>query len=253
MCLVVIAWQLHPSQDLIVAANRDEQHARAATSLDCWPESPGVAAGRDLVAGGTWLGVDADGRFACVTNYRGEPARSSSPRSRGQLVSGFLGAGVSAADYLDHLAGKAEEYPGFSLLIADQKSLWYASNRSAGFARRLPAGVHGLSNDLLDVGWAKVDRCKLGLREALDAGDPDPETLFALLAERHIEASGTPNLPWPATSGPFIADKSYGTRASTLVMRQPGSTWISERRFGPEGRLEGRTALQVAHTTLNGA
>jgi uncharacterized protein with NRDE domain len=246
MCLLVIAWQLHPAQDLIVAANRDERHERATAPLDLWHELPGVAAGRDLVAGGSWLGVDRHGRFACVTNYRGEPTQAGSSHSRGRLVSGFLGSGASAADYLDRLAGDAQRYPGFNLVIADGDALWYASNRAPGFSRRLGPGVHGLSNDLLDVAWPKVERCKQGLRDALDTGGTAPNALFELLAEREPGAiPAAAGLPWPATSGPFIAHALYGTRCSTVVLRQPGSTWVGEHRFGPGGKPEGCSALRI--------
>jgi uncharacterized protein with NRDE domain len=246
MCLLVIAWQLHPAQDLIVAANRDERHERATAPLDLWPDLPGVAAGRDLVAGGSWLGVDARGRFACVTNYRGEPTQSGSSHSRGRLVSGFLGGERSAADYLAGLASDAGRYPDFNLLIADGEALWYASNRAPGFSRRLGPGVHGLSNDLLDVAWPKVERCKQGLRAELDAGGTTPTALFDLLAERQPgQMPAATGLPWPASSGPFIAHEHYGTRCSTVVLRQPGSTWVGERRFGPNGRPEGSSALRI--------
>jgi uncharacterized protein with NRDE domain len=246
MCLVALAWQLHPTQDLIVAANRDERHGRATAALDLWAELPGVAAGRDLVAGGSWLGVDTRGRFACVTNYRGEPTLAAGKASRGSLVSGYLGGTSSAAHYLAQLGPHAAHYPGFNLVIADADGLWYASNRAARFAQRLQPGVHGLSNDLLDVAWPKVERCKQGLRAQLDAGGPEPDALFELLAERETGAAATTTgLPWPATSGPFIAHDDYGTRCSTVVVREPGSTWVKERRFGRGGRYDGSSALRI--------
>jgi len=246
MCLVALAWQLHPAQDLIVAANRDERHARATAPLDLWTDLPGVAAGRDLAAGGTWLGIDTRGRFACVTNYRGEPTQAGSSHSRGRLVSGFLGGTAGPADYLAALEADADRYPGFNLVIADSRTLWYASNRATTFAQRLGPGVHGLSNDLLDVGWPKVERCKQGLRRELDAGGPAPAGLFDLLAEREPgSAPASAGLPWPATSGPFIAHDDYGTRCSTVVLRQPGSTWVGERRFGRAGQADGSSALRI--------
>jgi len=253
MCLLVLAWQLHPAQDLIVAANRDERHERPTAALDVWQDLPGVAAGRDLVAGGGWLGVDARGRFAAVTNYRGEPTRAGSSHSRGLLVSAFLGGELSAADYLARLAPDTQSYPGFNLVIADGDALWYASNRAEGYSRRLQPGVHALSNDLLDVAWPKVERSKQGLRAALDAGEATPDALFALLAEREPGAApAASGLPWPATSGPFIAHDRYGTRCSTVVYRERGSTWVGERRFGPGGRPDGSSALRI-HTRASGS
>lgn len=248
MCLLVLAWQTHPRFDLLVAANRDEQHARATAALDYWPEVPGMAAGRDLVAGGSWLAVDRQGRFAGVTNFRGEPSTPGSSRSRGRLVTDFLAGSAPAAQYLEALAAEAGSYPGFNLLLVDGQELWYASNRSERFARRLGPGVHGLSNDLLDVAWPKVERCMGALREHLDAGHGAAEPLFDMLGDRQrAPAPGAPGLPWPATSGPFIAHALYGTRSSTLVTREPGATWVSERRFGPAGDPQGQTQLRLPH------
>jgi uncharacterized protein with NRDE domain len=248
MCLLVVAWGLHARYDLIVAANRDEQHARATAALDYWSDVPGMAAGRDLVAGGSWLAADKRGRFACVTNFRGEPSQPGSSHSRGRLVADFLAGDRPAPDYLGALEPAAAGFPGFNLLLADSSGLWYASNRSRRFASALGRGVHGLSNDLLDVAWPKVERSKQGLRQFLDRGSADARGLFELLAERDPgPAPAQAGLPWPATSGPFIAHERYGTRCSTLVTRDAGSTWVAERRFGPTGKPQGETQLRLRH------
>ena len=251
MCLLVVAYGLHPRFDLLVGANRDERHDRASAPLDRWQEFPGLVAGRDLVAGGSWLGVDAQGRFASVTNFRDEEATAPGGPSRGGLVSQFLAAGCSPEEYLARLAPRAADYAGFNLLLADRDSLWYASNRAPGFARRLPQGVHGLSNHLLDTPWPKVELSKQGLRGLVDAGSDPLLPLFDLLAEREapqvaVEAAGAPTLPWPAISGPFIAHEIYGTRCSTVVTRDAAVTRINERRFRPLGIADGDTQFQFA-------
>src|SRR6185295_11671730 len=89
MCLIVLGWRVHAEHPLIVAANRDEFHARPAAPAAFWEDHPGILAGRDLEAGGTWMGGSRSGRFAAVTNYRG--GRDPSAKvSRGALVTGFL-------------------------------------------------------------------------------------------------------------------------------------------------------------------
>ena len=89
MCLILLAWKVHADYPLVVAANRDEFHARPASAAAFWPDHPDILAGRDLQAKGTWLGIARNGRFASVTNYRGglDP---NAKESRGALVTGFL-------------------------------------------------------------------------------------------------------------------------------------------------------------------
>src|SRR4051812_27063017 len=128
MCLILLAWRAHAAYPLIVAANRDEFHARPASAAGFWSDRPSVLAGRDLTAGGTWMGVDRSGRFAAVTNYRGahEP---SAAHSRGALVTGFLLDARTPAAYMDVVFGESNSYSGFNLLVADGGELWWMSNR----------------------------------------------------------------------------------------------------------------------------
>ena len=137
MCLIVLAWRVHPEQALIVAANRDEFHARPAAPAGYWEDHPDILAGRDLEARGTWMGVSRAGKFAAVTNYRGA-AEPSAAESRGALVSRYLANGAAAGTYLTRIDGKS--YSGFNLLAADDTELWWMSNRD-GPARRLEPGA----------------------------------------------------------------------------------------------------------------
>src|SRR5262249_49783542 len=153
VCLLVLSWEMHQRYRLIVAANRDEFHDRPAASLGRWTGSPDIVAGRDLRAGGTWLGIDRARRFGTVTNYRDLQRPPAGAPSRGGLVPSYLAQPGSAADFLRHLEPTAEAYSGFNLLLTDRRELWYASNRAAPFARALSPGVYGLSNHLLDTPW----------------------------------------------------------------------------------------------------
>ena len=83
MCLVLVAWQQDDALPLIVAGNRDEFHARLTEPLHWWSDKPQILAGRDLEAGGTWLAVGRNGRFATVTNFRDADHPQARFRSRG--------------------------------------------------------------------------------------------------------------------------------------------------------------------------
>src|SRR6187551_3745570 len=158
MCLLVLAWRCHPRHRLVVAANRDEFHARAAAPLGPWGPPSGVIGGRDLLAGGAWFAVDTRRRFGIVTNFREFGQQRSSAPSRGALIPGFLAGFDSAGACLQALEPEAPAYAGFNLLLADRDSLWYASNRAAPFASELPPGIYGLSNEFLDTPWPKLVR-----------------------------------------------------------------------------------------------
>ena len=167
MCLLVLAWRVHARYRLVVAANRDEFHARPAAPLAKWPPPAELLAGRDLRSQGTWLGIDQARRFGVVTNFRElQPPRTGAP-SRGDLVPGFLAAHGEhpvgrAGDFLAALEPRAAAWSGFNLLLADADALWYASNRTTPFARELGPGVYGLANESLDTPWPKLQRVRSG-------------------------------------------------------------------------------------------
>lgn len=242
MCLIALAWQAHPDYPLIVAANRDEFHARATAPACFWPEAPAVLAGRDLAAGGTWLGVTRAGRFAALTNFR-EPGRPQGLRSRGLLVSEYLQAAQSPAAYAEAVMADADHYSGFSLLLGDADSLLVLSNRGTP-PRALPPGVYGLSNHLLDSNWPKVGRAREALRVQLAA--PAVSPLMDLLADD----AAAPDEDLPDTgvglalerllAPPFIRSSAYGTRSSAVLLLGQRRIRFVEQGFGPEGPGERR-------------
>src|SRR5271169_2226818 len=128
MCLILVAWRKHAAFPLVVAANRDELHARPAARAAFWKDHPAILAGRDLEAGGTWMGVTRSGRFAAVTNYRGG-RDANAVGSRGALVTNFLLQSKSPESYISELSKKKDSYSGFNLLAADGDELWWLSNR----------------------------------------------------------------------------------------------------------------------------
>ncbi len=248
MCLIVFAWRPGHARPLIVAANRDEFYARPTQALAAWDEAPGVHAGRDLEAGGTWLGVGPQGKFAALTNIR-NPGQPLGSRSRGELVAGYLRGELSVEAYLDKMAGEARHYSGFNLLVGDGRQLGYLHGGDAT-PRLLEAGVYGLSNAALDTPWPKLVKAREGLRERLD--DPDPVELFDLLgdhrpaADAELPSTGVGLATERLLSSVFIASQNYGTRASTvLIVEADGRRRLVERSFGPFGGHLGEVELML--------
>ena len=241
MCLVLFAYEVHPSYRLILAANRDEFYERPTEAASFWRDAPGVLAGRDLLHGGTWLGVTRAGRFAAVTNFRDSSAKLDGARSRGALVTDFLKGGQSPAGYARAVAAGAQAYNGFNLLAGDARSLYYFSNRGGAPAKLAP-GVYGLSNHLLDTPWPKVVRGKRALAEVVESGDAlAPEAVVQILSDRvraadaELPDTGVGVLVERLLSPLFIVSPGYGTRCSTVVLvGRDGRLTFVERTFGAE-------------------
>lgn len=253
MCLVLVALKSHPEYPLIVAANRDEFYDRPTTPAAFWPDAPDVLGGRDLQAGGSWLGIDVRGRFAAVTNYRQGQRENAAPRSRGHLVSDFLTGNLAAPAYMERVQRDADRYNGFNLIAGNLSSLCYYSNRE-GAVRSLTPGVYGLSNHLLNTPWPKVAESKRAFGALLQGRSPELiDQLFALLSDPR--QAGDDQLPttgvgpeWERLlSSAFIASEDYGTRASTVVLVQrDGRIVLVERSFGRGGVPGGTVRLDVA-------
>lgn len=248
MCLIVFAWRPGHAQPLVVAANRDEFYARPAKPLAQWAEAPHVYAGRDIEAGGTWLGIGADGRFAALTNIR-EPHRPPSRRSRGELVSEFLIGNQSIGEYFADVGRRSVEYAGFNLLLGTRDQLWHFNSRELA-AQPLSAGIYGLSNAGLDTPWPKLLKAKAALAEVL--GDPQPQSLLALLKDTQtapfseLPDTGVGLATESLLSSVFITSTSYGTRASTaLIVNADGSRLMVEHSFGPLGGRLGEVQVQA--------
>ncbi len=250
MCLLALAWRTDAQHPLVLAANRDEFHARPAAPMQRWQDAP-ILGGRDLQAGGTWLAFGSGGRFGIVTNFREMTRPRRAAPSRGELVPRFLAGDASAAQYLAALEVDAMAYAGFNLLLGDGESLWYASNRADEFARPLPPGVYGLSNHFLDTPWPKLLRLRDRLQALLPHPDPALELLAALedrsRAELHdLPATGlTPE--WEhVVSAPFVLHPDYGTRCATVALLDAaGSGRVRERRYGSDGQPIGEAEFEL--------
>ncbi|WXL25425.1 NRDE family protein [Ectopseudomonas mendocina] len=247
MCLIVFAWQPGHSQPLILAANRDEFFPRPCLAAAPWPDAPGIIAGRDLQAGGTWLGLGPEGRFAALTNIR-DLSLPQGERSRGDLPVEFLRGSHTPEQYLHEVAEQHQLYGGFNLLVGDQNELWHFNSKSA-VINRLKAGVYGVSNADLNTPWPKLERAKRALKNALPTSDPI--ALFNLLndsqraADEELPQTGISLEMERMLSSVFIASTGYGTRASTvLTAHADGSRIMHERSYGPDGVFLGEVRIE---------
>lgn len=249
MCLLIFAHQPGATCPLVVAANRDEFHARPTAPSRFWPERPALLAGRDLEAGGTWMGVTAQGRFAAITNFRDPDRTAPAPRSRGALPLDFLVGTAGCAEYLEAIAADGPQYAGFNLLVGDGEQLWYFSNvpeNGAALPRQLAPGIYGLSNARLDTPWPKVTIGKRALSSVLRAGPPTHRALAEVVGDTGLaepaalDAQGLRGEMDQLLSAQFIVTPAYGTRSRTTLWRDSeGHTHWREQSFNPQGELTG--------------
>jgi len=252
VCLAVIALDAHPDYSIVLAANRDEYHARRAQAAHWWTDADAspILAGRDLAQGGTWLGLAPDGRFAFVTNVR-EPGRfDPNAPSRGALVPALLRERRDFTDALAAIVADAQRYNGFNLVAGDASAAAFGSNRAAGIVR-LARGIHGVSNAGLDTPWPKLVRAKAGLAAWVASGETDPATLWQVLADTRLASdhelpnTGITRERERLLSSPFIVSGDYGTRCSTLVMLgRDAIAQFVERSFDARGRATGEVAFR---------
>jgi uncharacterized protein with NRDE domain len=243
MCLILVAWRAHPDYPLVVAANRDEFFARRTAAASFWPDRK-ILAGRDLQAGGTWLGIHhGTGRFAALTNYRDPARQRDGLTSRGLLVTDFLTSDTPATSWLEGLARRATDYNGFNLMAGDANSLACLASIT-GEVRILQPGIYGLSNHLLDSPWPKVEVAKSALATALNAV-PDDSPLFSLLHDDTIHPDDAlprtgVSLEWERLlSSAFVRAPGYGTRCSTVVMVGNDGTTVFDEQTWLEGAKAG--------------
>jgi len=226
MCVIFFAYRQHPEYPLVLLANRDEFYERPTAAAKIWEDAPEIFAGRDLVHGGTWLGITTAGRFAAVTNYR-DPTAPTGKFSRGDLVGDFLKTRVPVEEYLREIQRRAADFSGFNLLVGEfrpaRQTLGYYSNRVAEI-KILAPGLYGLSNHLLDTPWRKVEKGKAGLAELLRKKKAEKQAFFEMLADKSLAEDA--DLPETGIgyerekllSAIFIETPIYGTRSSSVVL-----------------------------------
>lgn len=252
MCIAYIEFQPDHAYPLRIAANRDEFHQRPALTAHYWQDAPGLLAGRDLEAGGTWLGVHPEnGRFALVTNFRepGHPVPSDAI-SRGHLVQEFLTGDQNAANYLAKIAAQKHRYAGFNLIVGEhlgdsKAALWYYSNRAAQGPQALSAGQYVLSNHLLDTPWPKTQRLATQLQKPFAFESLSKQITGCLHVLRDSTQASDAQLPSTGVSQDmekllssiFIVSPEYGSRCSTIMLiNASGHGVFCEQSYDPTGQ-----------------
>lgn len=235
MCLIFISINQHPEFKLIVAANRDEFYNRKTAPAQFWTDQPNILGGRDLEAGGTWLGVNKKGKVSMITNYRDPKNINPKAPSRGQLVSDFLVNDIGGRAYFERIA-HPESYNGFNLITGTPDALFYFSNYRDGITE-MKSGLFGLSNHLLDSPWPKVTKGKALMADLLSKPFVSND-LFELLYNEGVASddllpdTGVGLERERALSSMFIKSPGYGTRCSTVILVDHNNNFtFSERVY----------------------
>ena len=253
MCLIFLAYEQHSDFRLVVAANRDEDYERPTEPAGYWADYPHILAGRDMEAGGTWMGVNTSASFAALTNVRSPRPRLTNPPSRGGLISGFLNRDGGCDPYLRQIEATADHYNGFSLLLySPEAGLHYFSNFDNHGFRQLAPGLYGLSNHLLDTPWPKVEQGKRAVGDWLDKQDGDVEELFDIMSRKahapddELPDTGVDKAFERALSALFIESPGYGTRSTSVVtLGYDGSCVFTERTFEPGSAPAGTLRFEL--------
>lgn len=244
MCLLSFAFNQLPTAPLIVVANRDEFYKRPTQPMHWWQDKP-ILAGRDIEAGGTWLGLSASGRFAAITNYRQVSKNAQAEiafLSRGNLVADFLCSDLSAMQWCQSVNQTFTRYDGFNLLLYDGKGLVYLNNFQDSVPQSLPAGIYGLSNHSLDSPWPKVNYARQKMRQIVTQnpalkGNQVTHMLDSLSLQKTYPPHLLPNTGIPPEweqllSSAFITSPDYGTRCTTaVIISREGTISVAEGTY----------------------
>ncbi len=238
MCTIAFLVGAHAEAPLVLAANRDELYERPTRP----PErlGPNLAGGVDVLSGGTWLAVRADGRFAAVTNQRVLATPPPGLRSRGHVVKE-----LALADDPEAYAREIDptRYASMNLAWGDARGVSIAYARQEGSLEivRLEPGVHVLCNDRLD---GEVFPRGVRLAHAIDAlrGAPLAELLDglgrALGDHQRSPIEDVPPSPFPrelahAMTATCIHTQHYGTRSATLFAADASGAIAYRHADGP--------------------
>ncbi|MDR3628539.1 MAG: NRDE family protein [Ignavibacteriaceae bacterium] len=235
MCLLLIAYNNHPLYKVIIAANRDEFYNRPAEPAKFWDDKPFLLGGKDLQAGGTWLGITKQGRFAAITNYRSQKDTITVRPTRGKIVTDFLVSKETPVNFANRLILSSEKYNGYNLIFMDYETAYYFSNKTKS-ALNLQPGTYALSNHLLDTPWPKVEKSKKSFSNIIKNENILAEDLFGILSD----TSTPPDELLPdtgigleierAVSPIFVSTPFYGTRSSTVILidKQNNVTFVEK-------------------------
>lgn len=242
MCLIVLAINQHPEVPFVLIANRDEFRDRDAHTAHFWQSQPSVLAGRDQLAGGTWLGAHRDGRFAALTNIRAAQPLADGAPSRGTLITDFLCSGLSPKTWLTLHRQEFPKFSGFNLLLGNPDAVWFANNADAA-PRKLDHGIYGLSNATLDTPWPKVNDSKMQLRRLLQQSTRPATTEYLKLLRGSQRTYKKRN---EALAEIFVNWPDYGTRCSTVIQRDTlGNMLFTEQTWDSGGEPQEIVSVQL--------
>ena len=253
MCLIVFSYKENKESlktfpgSLVLAANRDEYYERPTKNMHWW-EPEEILAGKDLQAGGTWLAVSNDGRFAVLTNFKELANGKESLKSRGGLISNYITSkGVSSKEYLENI--KERNYAGFNLLLGDKEGIHYISNRSEGI-EKLESGIHSLGNLLLNTKTKKSIKIKNQFKELLQT-NPNEDVLLEFMRRdsgdlSNLDIAGFKKTEHEEIPYRFIKSNVYGTRCTTLLIIDPNGKYkITEQNYSKKGNKTEKISYEI--------
>mmetsp|Transcript_40188 Transcript_40188/g.65134 ORF Transcript_40188/g.65134 Transcript_40188/m.65134 type:complete len:269 (-) Transcript_40188:291-1097(-) len=235
MCIILFSYQSHPSYKLVLLSNRDEFFERPTSPAHFWKEDgfSYLYAGRDLLRGGTWLGITTEGRLAAITNVRvpTEIIRTDA-ESRGALTTDFLTGTQSCMEYATEILSTAHRYNDFNLLLGDlvrNELICLHSSCGRSYIETIAPGVHGLSNAHLNCMWPKVSLGTTLLSEttvSCPAEEPEIEQLMSILGNTEmcdeclLPETGVPVEDEKKLSPIFVnwPEVRYGTRSCAVIL-----------------------------------
>ncbi|MGY0216978.1 NRDE family protein [Endozoicomonadaceae bacterium StTr2] len=256
MCLIGIRWEPDSETPFLMVANRDEFYARPTEKGHFWDDNQDVFGGKDLLAGGSWLGVSRKGRFAAVTNYREVPLIAGK-RSRGELVSNFLCGDSDAREYLEAINRHADDFSGFNLLLADHTGLYYYSNRGKQGITRLQPGMYVLTNHLLDTPWPKAKKLRKSLEASVNQSVSVDEWVKVMNDPRQADDQELPSTGVGVErerllSSMFITSDDYGTRTTTVIEldKENELSWYERHYIQNEITTNVETQIRLSNNML---
>jgi uncharacterized protein with NRDE domain len=225
MCIVAIAIGQHPRYPIIVASNRDEWLARPTRALAPWADgASSIVGGRDLQDGGTWLGVNAQGTIALITNFRDPSEYKPHAPSRGGIVVDALNHAGDADDFMAALRPRVGQYRGFNFAFIYKNQAFVLESRS-NTLHTLGAGVHAFSNGRVHAPWPKCSRLKAKVSAALSTPDVGEALLAALTDTARADTDALPHTGVTpeiehTLSAIYVTERAgYGTRTSSVILR----------------------------------
>lgn len=221
MCTLILLRRSSHHWPLLLATNRDEMLGRPwLQPARHWVDRPGVMAGLDQLAGGSWLGINNQGVVAAVLNRTGTLGSKPGMRSRGELV-------LESLTYTD--AAKAAtaltemnpgDYRAFNLIVADKRDAFWITHRGLDDGGKiecvmLPEGLSMLTDR--NINDHESPRIQMYLPAFQAASEPDPgseggwRSWTSLLASRRFDPMAGPG------GAMTVVDGDFGTLSSSLI------------------------------------